>query len=160
MYSFLIFVLNLEIGWDGLNDTPTRIISSFTCPFAEHFEFEKHAFQNKTFEPYGCIGCLGMYNVRFAQFVADWKPPKEVRCEVHKQTVAGVPLDAEIFLRWDHMHTAMSDCSWAFSLRENAEIATPKGVLSLHDAFIPESNDLAKFETSVMHCTQKTLSMV
>lgn len=106
---------------------------SFLCP-------EKNIRTNHALEPFGCLGDLGWYCIRFALWTMNWEMPHSVNGKMISQAendFPGVPLEFSCELFFDNGVSSGFYCSFLEVFRQWADINGSKGYLRIPDFVIP-----------------------
>jgi predicted dehydrogenase len=122
---------------------------SFNAP-AEFFSSNIRA--HSQLEPFGCLGDLGWYCIRFALWAMDWKLPRQVSgrvlCETREQAgPASVPTEFSGELFFDGGVSGNFYCSFITELQQWANISGTHGYLQMPDFVLPFFGCEAAFET-------------
>lgn len=123
-----------------------RINSCFSFYGDEDF-LSSNIRTNKFLEPFGCIGDLGWYNIRFCLWALDLELPLSVRAFTTKWSKGGTPIDTISHLYWSNGIQATFDNSFMTAFRQSVEIAGTTGTLSLDDFVISKGPEQADFKT-------------
>lgn len=88
-------------------------------------------------EPYGCLGDLGWYNIRFILWTLGYAMPTSVTGRILNATAGGVPLEfsAELFFPDDV--SASFYCSFLTENQQWANISGTKGFATVRDFVLP-----------------------
>jgi predicted dehydrogenase len=143
---------------DVLNDGKTiGEMTRITCQFCDGEAgceaFTKNIRANSQLEPFGCLGDLGWYTIRFILWAMNWELP--TRASGHTLTeyrspgdVAAVPTDFSGELYFANGVSASFFCSFFAQIQQWANIAGTKGSLHLSDFVLPRHGNEVVFETS------------
>ncbi len=128
-----------------------RITSTFCFRASEGF-FESNIRARSELEPYGCLGDLGWYCVRFALWVMNWELPETVTGRAlsefkHRGSELAVPtaFSGELFFR-DGVSSSFY-CSFVSATEQWAGVSDERGYLRVPDFALPFSGDQLGFET-------------
>lgn len=100
----------------------------------------------KALEPFGSLGDLGWYQLRFALWARGWELPTSVSCVSHSTNADGVPLDVTGTVVWARDGFKMTfDCSFLMPFRQWVEVVGTTGVLKLDDFVITRSHKSCEF---------------
>ena len=139
-------------------DDPDRIGN--VRRIASHFSFcGDQAFRNTNirsnslYEPHGCLGDLGWYNIRFILWANGWREPTEVtaRC---LSTIQGqgspkpVPSEFSAELRFDNGVSASFYCSFITENQQWSHVSGDRGSLWVDDFVLPYYGSEVGFEVS------------
>jgi predicted dehydrogenase len=123
-------------------DTPEfgglrRVVSDFSFPGGEDF-FRSNIRMRPALEPMGCLGDLGVYNLRLAIFAFGWKLPHRVSCTVHRRgptdgQTPGVPLDCSCSLDYGGGRSAVWSNSFDAAFRQSAALVGGRRTIELDD---------------------------
>jgi predicted dehydrogenase len=118
-----------------------RITSAFSFAAAGDF-LDSNIRVNSTLEPYGCLGDLGWYCIRFALWVMNWQLPRRVTGRVLSEaggvnSPAPVPTEFSGELIFDHGVSSGFHCSFVTHLEQWAKVSGTKGYLQLSDFVAP-----------------------
>jgi predicted dehydrogenase len=118
-----------------------RITSAFSFGAPPEF-FSSNIRANAQLEPYGCLGDLGWYCIRFALWVMNWEMPEEVTGRILSSSGNGTPQDAvptefsgELFFK-----SGVSASFYSSFIAENQEWATvsgTRGFVEMQDFVLP-----------------------
>ncbi len=125
-----------------------RINSSFSF-FADDSWLSSNIRTNKELEPFGCLGDLSWYNIRFCLWALDLELPISAKATCEKWSRLGTPIDSSCHLYWANGVQAQFDSSFVTAFRQCAEISCTKGTLSLNDFVISRGPESAEFKTIV-----------
>jgi predicted dehydrogenase len=128
-----------------------RITSAFSFRGAEEF-FLSNIRTRSDLEPYGCLGDLGWYCIRFALWAMNWKLPERVSgrmlCEFkHPGSQISVPTEFSAELFFDSEVTSSFYCSFLTETEQWAIISGTRGQLQVPDFVLPFSGSKIAFET-------------
>jgi predicted dehydrogenase len=136
-------------------DAPTtgrilRMSSGFT--FMGDADFHKGNIRvDKTLEPFGSVGDLGWYSIRFALWAMKWALPTHVRARAEQWSPAGVPIDVTaqlVFGREPGSPQMLFDCGFTTPFRQWMEVSGAEGgVLRLDDFVITRTHAKCDFTT-------------
>jgi predicted dehydrogenase len=128
-----------------------RIATSFTFRAAEGF-FESNIRARSELEPFGCLGDLGWYCIRFALWAMNWKLPEKVSGRVlsqfkHHQSELPVPTEFSAELFFEGGTSSSFYCSFLSETEQWAVISGERGHLRVADFVLPFSGNKLAFET-------------
>jgi predicted dehydrogenase len=141
-----------EVLQDGQTVGPIRrITSAFAFRAPEEF-FKSNIRAQSELEPYGCLGDLGWYCIRFALWALDWKLPGHVVGHVlsefqHKGSQLPVPTAFSAELFFENGVTSNFYCSFLSETEQWANMSGTHGHLRVPDFVLPFSGDEIAFET-------------
>ncbi|HEV2394826.1 MAG TPA: Gfo/Idh/MocA family oxidoreductase [Verrucomicrobiae bacterium] len=141
-----------ELLEDGKTIGPIRrITSAFSFRGSEGF-FESNIRARSDLEPYGCLGDLGWYCIRFALWAMNWKLPERVTGHClselkHQASQPPVPTEFSAELSFDGGVTSGLYCSFLTEIEQWAIISGEHGHLSVPDFVLPFSGTELGFET-------------
>ena len=127
-----------------------RITSSFSFRGDEDF-FANNIRTQPALEPFGCLGDLGQYAIRFGLAVFAWELPATVRAVAHRRNAAGVPLDLSATFTWPSggpdggPRTLLVDCAFTQAFRQEATVVGSKGWLRVADFVISRTHASCDF---------------
>lgn len=146
----------LERMRDILDDAKTvgrirRISSAFTFYAAEDF-FASNIRGRSDLEPYGCLGDLGWYCIRFALWIMNWKLPERVTGQMlseFKHTTSNKPVPTEFSaeLFFEGGVSSSFYCSFLADTEQWAIVSGERGHLRLDDFVLPFTGKQIGFET-------------
>jgi len=108
-----------------------RVVGDFSFAGDAGF-FKDNIRVNKKLEPLGCLGDLGVYNIRLAMFAYDWKKPATVSAVGHTM-IDGVPIDMSTTLGFGDGRSASFTNSFASAFRQTANFVGTKQALDFDD---------------------------
>jgi predicted dehydrogenase len=127
---------------------------------ASHFSFcGDEAFRNTNirsnslYEPHGCLGDLGWYNIRFILWANGWRVPTKITATC-LSTIQGqgspkpVPSEFSAELWFDHGVTASFYCSFITENQQWCHVSGDRGSLWLDDFVLPYYGSEVGFEVS------------
>ncbi len=139
-----------------LNDRCTigdirRITSDFSFVAPEEF-FQTNIRARSELEPFGCLGDLGWYCIRFALWVMNWKLPERVvgrilQCYQHPGSQMAVPTEFSAELFFGGHVSASFYCSFMTETEQWAIVSGTRGHLRVPDFVLPFSAPQVGFET-------------
>lgn len=103
-------------------------------------------------EPFGALGDLGQYCIRFGLWAYRWQLPDTVRAVAHRRNAKGVPMALQCTFLWRSggadggERTLQFDCSFTAAFRQWAEVVGTRAVLRLEDFTISDTHDSCEFE--------------
>lgn len=128
-----------------------RITSTFSFRASEGF-FDSNIRANSELEPYGCLGDLGWYCIRFALWVMNGKLPETVTGRTlsqfkHRESDLSVPtaFSGELFFE-DEVSSSFY-CSFLTATEQWAGVSGERGYLRVPDFALPFSGSQLAFET-------------
>jgi predicted dehydrogenase len=140
-----------EVLDDGESIGPIRRVSSaFTFRGGDGF-FDRDIRAHGGLEPFGCLGDLGWYNIKYSLWAMDWKMPVRVAGRVsaaHRRADApsAVPIDFAGELFFEGGATASFHCSFISEFQQWAVIGGEKGFLHVDDFVLPFGGTEVAFE--------------
>jgi predicted dehydrogenase len=131
-----------------------RMTSAFTFRQAPDF-FGTNIRTDSVLEPYGCLGDLGWYCLRFALWVMNWQMPRQVTgrllSEHHRpDSPAPVPVSFSGELVFAEGISADFYCSFLSETEQWARLSGTRGVVHVPDFVLPNAGTEVGFE---MHHT-------
>jgi predicted dehydrogenase len=141
-----------EVLQDGQTVGPIRrITSAFSFRAPEEF-FKSNIRAQSELEPYGCLGDLGWYCIRFALWAMDWQLPGQVVGHVlsefqHQGSQLPVPTAFSAELFFENGVTGNFYCSFLSETEQWANVSGTHGHLRVPDFVLPFSGDEIAFET-------------
>ncbi len=106
---------------------------------------------DKKLEPFGSLGDLGWYNIRFALWTMGWKLPTHVRARAEQWSQGGVPIDVTaqlVFGKEPGAPQMLFDCGFTTPFRQWMEVSgSAGGVLRLDDFVITRTHASCEFTT-------------
>lgn len=139
-----------------LNDGKTvgrirRISSAFTFYAPEDF-FAANIRARADLEPFGCLGDLGWYCLRFALWTMNWKMPERVTGQMlsefkHRTSKAPVPTEFSGELFFENGVSSSFYCSFLTDTEQWAVVSGERGHLRLSDFVLPFTGKHIAFET-------------
>jgi predicted dehydrogenase len=136
---------------DGQSVGPIRrIASAFTFRPSPEF-FSSNIRTQSTLEPYGCLGDLGWYCLRFALWAMDWQMPERVSGQMlseHRRadSPAAVPTAFSGELLFAGGISAGFFCSFVSETEQWAKISGEQGCLQIEDFVLPVAGKELSFE--------------
>lgn len=145
---------------EALFGVPSHVVSNFSINFGNDEEWlKKNIRSNKATEPFGALGDLGWYCLRFSAWAFDelgseeapGALPAAVSCNYLHKSSDGVPLGCTATLRWPSTskcpggRVATFDCSFMQAFRQSAEVVGQKCSLRLDDLVVNADDDNASF---------------
>ena len=128
-----------------------RITSAFSFPGSADF-FTQNIRVNSELEPFGCLGDLGWYCIRFALWAMRWQLPKEVSGRILREAPAKgqapVPTEFSGELVFDKGVSAGFYCSFVTGNEQWAQVSGSKGYLRVSDFVLPFFGSEAAFEVN------------
>jgi predicted dehydrogenase len=120
-----------------------RITSAFSFGAPPEF-FSSNIRANKQLEPYGCLGDLGWYSIRFSLWAMNWEMPEKVIGRVLCAAKAdgqynGVPTEFSGELIFKSGVSASFFCSFIAENQEWANVSGTRGYIELPDFVLPFS---------------------
>jgi predicted dehydrogenase len=118
-----------------------RITSAFSFGAPPEF-FSNNIRANSKLEPYGCLGDLGWYCIRFALWVMNWEMPEEVTGRILSSSQRvdkddGVPTEFSCELFFKSGVSASFYCSFITENQEWANVSGTRGFVEMHDFVLP-----------------------
>ena len=132
--------------------TIKRITSQFTFGAPDDFFAENIRIRSEM-EPFGCLGDLGWYNIRFSLWAMNWQMPSKVVGHVlaehqHPGSPAAVPTSFSGELFFDDGVSASFYCSFLTEIQQWANIGGTRGFISVPDFVLPRYGAEVQFELS------------
>jgi predicted dehydrogenase len=141
-----------EVLDDGQTIGPIRrITSAFSFRAPEEF-LATNIRTRSELEPYGCLGDLGWYCIRFALWAMNWKLPQRVTGQVlsefkHQGSQLPVPTAFSAELFFDGGVTSSFYCSFLTETEQWVNVSGARGYLRVPDFVLPFSGTEIAFET-------------
>ena len=134
------------------NGEVRRITSAFSFPGDEEF-FRSDIRMHSGLEPFGCLGDLGWYCIRFALWTMKWQLPRAVSGRILAQlgradSPAPVPTEFSGELLFEGGVSAGFYCSFLTANEQWARISGTRGGLNVPDFVLPFRGSEAAFETN------------
>jgi predicted dehydrogenase len=118
-----------------------RITSAFSFGAPPEF-FSNNIRANPQLEPYGCLGDLGWYCIRFSLWVMNWEMPEEVTGRIlstsgkgDARAAAPIEFSGELFFKSGV--SASFYCSFITENQEWANVSGTRGFVEMHDFVLP-----------------------
>lgn len=129
-----------------------RITSGFSFCAPEEF-FTGNIRADSALEPYGCLGDLGWYCIRFALWAMNWQMPRRVTGRILSATSSQnspepVPIEFSGELLFDINVSAGFYCSFVTQIEQWACISGNKGYLRVDDFVLPFFGSEAEFKVN------------
>lgn len=129
-----------------------RVTANFSFAAGPEF-FAGNIRARSELEPYGCLGDLGWYCIRFALWSMKWQMPRAVtgRCLSEFQapgSAAPVPTEFSGELLFDGGVSAGFYCSFITALEQTATVTGTKGFLRVSDFVAPFHGSESSFEVN------------
>jgi predicted dehydrogenase len=129
-----------------------RITSAFSFAAAGDF-LASNIRVDSALEPYGCLGDLGWYCIRFALWVMNWQLPRRVTGHVLAEarganSPAPVPTEFSGELIFDQGVSSGFHCSFLTHLEQWAKVSGTNGYLQLSDFVAPFHGCESAFEVN------------
>lgn len=129
-----------------------RITSAFTFRAPDEF-FASNIRTKADLEPYGCLGDLGWYCIRFAVWAVNWTLPERVTAHAlsehrQKDNARGVPTEFSAELFFPGGITSSFYCSFMTETEQWAVVTGELGHLRVPDFVLPFSGNRLAFETA------------
>jgi len=129
-----------------------RITSAFSFHAPPEF-FEANIRANSVLEPYGCLGDLGWYCIRFALWVMGGQLPRRVTGRVLNEVggaknLSPVPTEFSGELLFDGGASSGFYCSFLTAIEQWAKVSGSKGYLRVPDFVVPFFGSEAAFEVN------------
>jgi predicted dehydrogenase len=127
-----------------------RIASAFTFRQAPDF-FVDNIRTHSGLEPYGCLGDLGWYCIRFVLWALHWQTPPQVNGHILSQmgrpdSPAAVPTAFSGELRFEGGVSAGFYCSFLTETEQWVEVSGTRGCLQVSDFVLPLAGTKLGFE--------------
>ena len=136
---------------DGVSIGPLkRITSHFSFLGSEDF-LRGNIRVDDALEPFGCLGDLGWYCIRFALWTMNWEMPGRVEGRIISRAgnnTAGVPLEFSGEFFFDSGVSSGFYCSFLTAYRNCADINGAKGHLRVADFVVPAAGSKTAFEVN------------
>ena len=128
-----------------------RITSAFSFRADEEF-FTSNVRAQSELEPYGCLGDLGWYCIRFSLWAMHWMIPKRVTGRLlseftHQNSKSPVPTEFSAELFFEDGISASLYCSFLTETEQWAMVSGTRGHLSIPDFVLPFAGKQIAFET-------------
>ena len=128
-----------------------RISSAFTFYAPEEF-FASNIRGRHDLEPFGCLGDLGWYCIRFALWIVNWTLPERVTGQVlsefkHPTSNKSVPTEFSAELFFPNGVSSSFYCSFVNDTEQWAVVSGERGHLRLADFVLPFTGNRIGFET-------------
>jgi predicted dehydrogenase len=128
-----------------------RVTSAFTFYAPESF-FDSNIRAKSDLEPFGCLGDLGWYCIRFALWTMKWKLPERVSGRAlseykHSGSPAAVPTEFSGELFFEGGVSSSFYCSFLSETEQWALVSGDRGHLRVPDFVLPFSGAQTSFET-------------
>jgi predicted dehydrogenase len=151
MHSRRLDAIRAELELKTIGDVK-RITSAFSFHGDKEF-FRSNIRMNSALEPYGCLGDLGWYDIRFTLWAMKEQLPERVSGRIlaeggAKGSPGKVPVDfsGEMFFKNDV--TASFYCSFSATTEQWGIITGTKGLITLQDFVLPHFGEEIGFEIS------------
>jgi predicted dehydrogenase len=133
--------------------TLTRITSQFSDGEATGEAFGGNIRANAQLEPFGCLGDLGWYTIRFTLWAMKWELPARVSGHILSEyrrpgSPAAVPTDFSAELFFANGVSANFYCSFIAQIQQWANLAGTKGAIDVRDFVLPLNGEEVAFEAS------------
>ncbi len=128
-----------------------RVTSAFSFRGSEEF-FDSNIRARSELEPYGCLGDLGWYCIRFSLWAMNWKLPQRVVGRAlsefkHSGSQQPVPTEFSAELFFDGGISSSFYCSFLTETEQWAIVSGTLGHLRVPDFVLPFSGSQIAFET-------------
>lgn len=128
-----------------------RVAAAFSFLQAPEF-FVNNIRTDSALEPYGCLGDLGWYCIRFALWLMNWQMPQQVSGWIiaeHQRpdSPAPVPTAFSGEMRFADAVSASFYCSFLTDTEQWAKISGSRGCLQISDFVLPAAGTEVGFET-------------
>ncbi len=128
-----------------------RIGTTFAFRASKEF-FDSNIRARSELEPYGCLGDLGWYCIRFALWVMHWKLPQKVTGQrlsefKHPRSDLPVPTGFSGELFFEDGVSSSFYCSFLSAIEQWASVSGERGYLRVPDFVLPFSGNQLAFET-------------
>jgi predicted dehydrogenase len=142
-----------EVLDDGASVGQVRRITSAFSFCAEEEFFTSNIRANSVLEPYGCLGDLGWYCIRFALWVMNWQLPRRVTGRIlaevgSKESPTKVPTEFSGELLFDDGVSSGFYCSFKTENEQWAYVSGTKGYLRVSDFVAPFFGNELEFEVN------------
>jgi predicted dehydrogenase len=129
-----------------------RITSAFSFCAAKEF-FASNIRANSAMEPFGCLGDLGWYCIRFALWAMNWQMPREVTGRIlaevrHGNSPAPIPIEFSGELLFTNSISSSFYCSFITQNEQWAVVSGNKGYLRVFDFVAPFFGSDLPFEVN------------
>lgn len=141
-----------EVLADGRSvGTLKRITSQFADGEASAASFADNIRARSELEPFGCLGDLGWYSIRFALWAMNWELPVRVAGHVldeyrHPASPAAVPTDFSAELFFADGVSANFYCSFTAQIQQWAHLGGTLGALWVPDFVLPRNGSELVFD--------------
>jgi predicted dehydrogenase len=137
----------------GSSIGPVKRIASAFCFGGSPEFFQSNIRANSDLEPFGCLGDLGWYCIRFSLWVMNFQLPRQVSGRLlsqhgRKDSPAPVPTEFSGELLFDGGVSAGFYCSFITELQQWAHVSGAKGLLRISDFVLPDHGSEISFEVS------------
>ena len=129
-----------------------RIASAFAFRAPPEF-FAGNIRAQSELEPFGCLGDLGWYCIRFALWTMKFQLPRRASGRLlsqfkHKQSSAPIPTEFSAELFFDDGVSSGFYCSFITGLQQWVHVSGTEGLLHLSDFVLPEQGRTLSFAVS------------
>jgi predicted dehydrogenase len=153
----VMFMHNRRLGQiravldDGVSVGPLkRITSHFSFLGSEEF-LRGNIRVDGALEPFGCLGDLGWYCIRFALWTTNWQMPRRVHGRIISRAgnnSSGVPMEFSGELFFDDGVSSGFYCSFLTGFSQWADISGANGHLRVPDFVVPVAGGDTAFEVN------------
>ncbi len=149
MYMHSQRMVQIRKAIDTQIGTLKRIATQFSFYGGDEFE-EGNIRTNSELEPFGCLGDLGWYTIRFALWVMNYQMPISVRGNMllshkRKESPDFVPMEIECELQFENGVSSTFYNSFATGHQQWAHVSGTEGVVYIPDFVLPFAGDHARF---------------
>jgi predicted dehydrogenase len=151
MHSERLAMLKSTIADPNVFGQLRRIACQFSFLGDDEFS-EKNIRGSSALEPFGCLGDLGWYCIRFLLWANDWQEPTQMRANCiqsykREQGSLGVPSEFSAELTFPNGSTGSFYCSFRTGIQQWAHISGTHGNIFLKDFVLPHFGSEVAFET-------------
>ncbi len=142
-----------EVLDDGKTIGPVRRITSAFSFFGGEEFLATNIRARSEMEPFGCLGDLGWYCIRFALWTMKWELPHTVYARAlserkHPESASPVPIDFSAELHFNDEVTSGFFCSFRVETEQWAMVSGERGQVWVPDFVLPFSGNRIAFQTS------------
>ena len=142
-----------EVLDDGVTVGPlTRIVSHFTYGLPEEAR-EINIRTHSDFEPFGCLGDVGWYNIRLTLWLMEYRMPRVVSARMLSEwgqsgSPAPVPMDLSAEMLFDGGVSSSLYCSFVTENQQWATIGGQRGHIHVRDFVLPLQGEEIGFDVA------------
>ena len=137
-----------EVLDDAARIGPVRRITSVFSFLGTGDFNERNIRVQAALEPFGCLGDLGWYPLRFSLWVMRWQLPRRVTGRILAGGVESAPTDFSGELYFDGGASAGFHCSFLATNQQWANISSANGSLRVPDFVLPSSDTDVAWEVN------------